>query len=50
MSPVELLRHYAILGKDIDIDEDRGLMIFGPGMAFPMDTKTELIVSMKFFN
>ena len=46
LTPVELLRHYAVKGKDVAVDAQHGFVRFvGSNIAYPKNTKTNIVAT-----
>jgi hypothetical protein len=49
LTPLELLRHYTVKGKEVYVD-GQGFVRFGSSIAYPKNTKTNLMVSVVRMN
>ena len=45
LTPVELLRHYVVKGKDVSVDAQGFVRFVGSNIAYPKNTKTNIVAT-----
>ena len=50
LTPVELLRHYVVKGKDVSVDSQGFVRFVGSNIAYPKNTKTNIVATSQNAN